>query len=105
MAAGKGEEMVDRAARVITTFHGLLTGIFQTDKEEVDLKQAPNVRALLKVVCRSQEGRQRIFDEHANVRPEITILKNGRNILFLNGLDTELSAGDSVAVFPPTYGG
>jgi molybdopterin synthase sulfur carrier subunit len=97
--------MVDRAARVTTTFHGLLAGIFQTDKEEVDLAQASNVRALLKTLCRSQERRQRIFDEQGNVRPEITILKNGRNILFLNGLDTELSAGDLVAVFPPTYGG
>jgi sulfur-carrier protein len=105
VACWKGGGIVDRAAKVTATFNGLLIRVFQTDKQEVDLQQAPNVRALLKMVCRSPEGRDRIFNEHANLRPEITILKNGRNILFLNGLETELNAGDTVAIFPPVHGG
>jgi sulfur-carrier protein len=35
----------------------------------------------------------------------VNILKNGRNIYFLSGLDTPLEYGDVVALFPPVAGG
>jgi molybdopterin synthase sulfur carrier subunit len=97
--------MVDEAAEVEATFYGPLTKIFQEGTKQFTLSEAPNIRALLEVLCRSRAGRERIFVEDGNVRKDITILRNGRNIVFLNGLDTELNAGDSVAIFPPTHGG
>jgi molybdopterin synthase sulfur carrier subunit len=33
------------------------------------------------------------------------VLLNGRNIVFLNGPETELSDGDTVAILPPIGGG
>jgi molybdopterin synthase sulfur carrier subunit len=33
------------------------------------------------------------------------ILKNGRNIHFLSGLDTQLDDGNLIALFPPVAGG
>lgn len=35
----------------------------------------------------------------------VNILVNGRNISFLNGLDTRLRDGDLVVLFPPAGGG
>jgi len=37
--------------------------------------------------------------------PQINVLKNGREVLHLDGLDTELSDGDRVSIFPPVAGG
>jgi len=36
---------------------------------------------------------------------DVNVLKNGRNIHFLNGLETPLSEGDVIALFPPAAGG
>jgi molybdopterin synthase sulfur carrier subunit len=33
------------------------------------------------------------------------VLKNGREVLHLDGLDTPLDDGDRVSVFPPVAGG
>jgi molybdopterin synthase sulfur carrier subunit len=97
--------MIDKDGKVEATFYGHLRKIFQEGTKQVDLSTAPDIRTLLNILCNSPEGRERIFDENGNVRKDITILRNGRNILFLNGLDTQLNAGDSVAIFPPTTGG
>lgn len=50
--------------------------------------------------CNSRERRERIFDEHGNVQQNISIFRNGRKILFLKVLETELDAKDSIEIFP-----
>ena len=37
--------------------------------------------------------------------PQINVLKNGREVLHLDGLDTALDDGDRLSVFPPVAGG
>ncbi|SMO42010.1 molybdopterin synthase sulfur carrier subunit [Halorubrum cibi] len=37
--------------------------------------------------------------------PQINVLKNGREVLHLQGLDTDLADGDRLSVFPPVAGG
>ncbi|WP_049982215.1 ubiquitin-like small modifier protein 1 [Halorubrum sp. BV1] len=37
--------------------------------------------------------------------PQINVLKNGREVLHLDGLDTSLADGDRLSVFPPVAGG
>ena len=39
------------------------------------------------------------------LRPDINILQNGRNIKYLNNLDTKVMNGDIIAIFPPIAGG
>lgn len=46
-----------------------------------------------------------LFDQPGALLPTVNILKNGRNIFFLNGLSTLLKEGDLIAVFPPVAGG
>lgn len=43
--------------------------------------------------------------EDGSVRSQVNILLNGRNVLHEEGLDTPLSDGDAVSVFPPVAGG
>ena len=46
-----------------------------------------------------------IYDENQELKPEITLLKNGREIKFLDGMDTVLDSGDVISVFPIVAGG
>ncbi|RZH66357.1 ubiquitin-like small modifier protein 1 [Natrinema altunense] len=43
--------------------------------------------------------------EDGAVRPQLSVLKNGRNVVHMTGVDTSLEAGDVVSVFPPVAGG
>lgn len=43
--------------------------------------------------------------EDGELRPQINVLLDGREVLHMDGPDTELSEGDTLAVFPPVAGG
>ena len=45
-----------------------------------------------------------LFEDGA-LRPYITVLLNGRNINEIDGVQSILSEGDEVAIFPPVSGG
>ena len=46
-----------------------------------------------------------LFDETGELREYVNILKNGRNIHFLDGLRTVIEENDLIAIFPPSGGG
>ncbi|MFB6130231.1 MAG: ubiquitin-like small modifier protein 1 [Salinigranum sp.] len=43
--------------------------------------------------------------EDGDLAPQINVLKNGRGVIHMDGLETELTDGDTVSVFPPVAGG
>ena len=45
------------------------------------------------------------FDDEGAIREYISILKNGNDIVHLEGKDTLLEAGDRLSLFPPVAGG
>lgn len=47
----------------------------------------------------------KVLEGDGQLRPYVNILENGRNIKFLNGLETKLADGDVIAIFPPVAGG
>lgn len=70
------------------------------------MEDGATVRKLLEVLFDQYSILQdKIFDDNDELRPWIQILKNGRNIKFLNGLETKITNGDILAVFPPVAGG
>ncbi len=46
-----------------------------------------------------------LFEADGSLRGFLTILKNGRDISYLDELETELEDGDTLSVFPPVAGG
>ena len=43
--------------------------------------------------------------EDGDLRPQLSIMKNGKEVVHLDGLDTRLGDGDTLSVFPPVAGG
>lgn len=46
-----------------------------------------------------------LFDEDGELREFLSVMKNGREIAYLDGLETELEESDTISVFPPVAGG
>lgn len=46
-----------------------------------------------------------VVDENGEIQPQLSILKNGRDVVHLDGPNTTLESGDTLSVFPPVAGG
>lgn len=46
-----------------------------------------------------------IFDEAGEIREFLSIMKNGRDVTYIDGKETSLETDDTVSVFPPVAGG
>lgn len=85
---------------------GRFIQIFQMDEKEIRLKPGATVLDLLNDLCKTQERRHSIFSStDRSLRPNVSIRKNGRFIIHLNWLDTELEAGDRVDILTLHCGG
>jgi molybdopterin synthase sulfur carrier subunit len=43
--------------------------------------------------------------ENGSVRPQVNVLRNGRDIEYEAGVETHFDTGDTLSVFPPVAGG
>lgn len=69
---------------------------------------ATKIDTLLRKVVKEYGGLEKeIYSdlEKKEVKSGINVMVNGRNIIYLNGLDTRLEDGDAVAIFPTVAGG
>ena len=46
-----------------------------------------------------------ILDDDGEIKPQLSVLKNGREVLHLDGTATPMEDGDKLSVFPPVAGG
>jgi molybdopterin synthase sulfur carrier subunit len=75
------------------------------NKVEIELKENSDVRFLLETLCDLYNIRETLFKENNELQDQIAILKNGREIQYLSGMETKLNNGDEISVFPPVAGG
>ncbi len=47
----------------------------------------------------------RLLNGDGGIQPQLSILKNGRDVTHAQGPETALEAGDTVSLFPPVAGG
>lgn len=64
-----------------------------------------DVGDVLRALEAEYEGMDGRLVVDGDLAPQINVLKNGREVLHLRGLDTELVDGDRLSVFPPVAGG
>ncbi len=73
---------------------------------EIDQDEGATVADLLaKLLSRSPDLRDQVFDPPGEVREDVNVLVNGRHIESLDGVATWLEEGDEVAIFPAVVGG
>jgi molybdopterin synthase sulfur carrier subunit len=73
---------------------------------EVPLQSGATVREVLAQLAEQHPALgERLFDGEGNLQSSINLLINGRNISFLDGLDTTVHESDRLALFPAVGGG
>jgi MoaD family protein len=73
---------------------------------DMEYPQGATIGTLLDDLLKRYDGvGDLIFASPGTIRDFVNILKNGRNVHFLNRLDTPLDDGDVIALFPPVAGG
>ncbi|MFX0183998.1 MAG: ubiquitin-like small modifier protein 1 [Candidatus Hodarchaeota archaeon] len=87
-------------------FFATLKEITKQREIKIELQKETTIKQVLESLFDQYESlREEIFTEDNEPREWIQILKNGRNIKFLDGIQTKLDNGDVLAVFPPVAGG
>ena len=87
--------------KAFATFREIIDSQF-----DMDFPKGATIRTLLTKLTGQYEGlNELMFASPGTLREFINILKNGRNIHFLAGLDTPLDDEDIIALFPPVAGG
>ena len=90
--------------KVETTLYGMLARI--TGEKSSDL-EASTLKEALGVLTEKygEQLKNRIYDEKGNLRRFVNIYVNGKDIRFLEHLDTELSDYDKISIIPAVGGG
>jgi len=72
----------------------------------IEIQESATIADLLTMLTeRYPKLEGEIFLEDGTLKDFVNILLNGRNIAFIKGLDSILSEGDRIALFPPAGGG
>ena len=83
-----------------------LAEVAESRTVEVDAGPGETVGDALDALFEARPAlRDRVVDEAGEVRDHVNVVRNGQNVRHASGLDTELEAGDELALFPPVTGG
>ena len=86
------------------TFYGALVNT--TYEKEIEIEASTLKEALHKLTIKyGKNFEERVYDETKNLRRYINIYINGRDVRFLDLLDTTLKRGDNVSIMPAVSGG
>ena len=92
--------------KVSVRFYGHLADLVeQKTKLIVDLIEGATISNLLDELLKHSKFKQHLLNESGELESEITFLKNGREIKFLQGIETVLESNDEIQIFPLVAGG
>ena len=75
-------------------------------RQAVEIEASTLRDAIDKLVVKYEEKfKNRIYDEKGKVRRFVNIYINGKDVRFLNSLETKLNDGDNILIIPAVGGG
>jgi len=90
-------------AKVTVKFYATIREKIKIDYIELE---ADTFRKAIEILIKMHPLlKEEIIDDAFQLKNRYVYLVNGRNIVFLNGLDSKLKDGDKLAIFPPVAGG
>lgn len=91
--------------KIVVKLFGEFRAALGQDRMDLDLPDAATCgHALRGLVAREPRLADLLF-EGGELRDYLHVFLNGRNVAHLRGLETPLSAGDTLTFFPPIGGG
>ncbi|MFB6103034.1 MAG: ubiquitin-like small modifier protein 1 [Haloplanus sp.] len=73
---------------------------------EHEFEDGSTVRDVLLTLESEYNGLEgQLIDDEGDLQPNLNILKNGREVLHMEGPETTMEDGDTLSVFPPVAGG
>ena len=75
------------------------------DRFELELVSNATISDVLDELIRDTKIREHIFSIEKELKSDVTLLVNGREIKFLEGVKTILNSGDEISIFPMVAGG
>jgi len=85
-------------------FFAYFRELFGGRERDLAVGEGGTVRDALSLLCDTNERRREVFEGDA-LKPHLVVMVNGVHVESLRGLDTPLSPGDTLAVFPMLGGG
>jgi MoaD family protein len=90
--------------KVKVVLYGTLASI--AGEKEIEVDASPIKKVLHALTAKFGEDlNRRLFDTHGNPRRFLNIYVNGRDMRFLDKLETKLEEGDVVTLIPAVSGG
>jgi len=89
---------------VKTKFFAYFRDLFGGRERDLAVGEGGTVRDALSLLCDTNERRREVFEGDA-LKPHLVVMVNGVHVESLRGLETPLSPGDTLAVFPMLGGG
>jgi MoaD family protein len=87
-------------------FYATLRPIVGERSVELPLADGTTVRELTRELARRWPAlAEHLFDEDGGLSRRVNVFVGGRNVRWLDGLDTPLRSDQAVDVFPPVAGG
>lgn len=96
---------IEEGVRVEVLFYGALARI--AGVKRVELEVASSLLDVLDALVTEfgDDLRRRLLNRHGDPRRFVNIYVNGRDIRFMDNIETELQDGDLVTLFPAVSGG
>ncbi len=90
--------------RIKVRLFAYLRDLFEGKERDLEIETGATIRDLLDLLCDSPKLRKEIFKDR-EINPNLAIFKNGTSIKGLNDLETHISEGDTLNIFPYIGGG
>jgi MoaD family protein len=95
-----------RLLKIKVRFLGPVRDAAGTSEDTVDIRGSTIGDVIDALVVKDGDKfRQEIFQPDGNIKQSVKVFLNGKNVDYVTSLQHSVKEGDTLAIFPPFYGG